>query len=97
MKKYYKQIWLTIVGILCITMTIRCFTLETLYSLPRNNYEQVTYAGTQHVSALQELTRLGLLAFFVGSFIFLGSELSDKKSDKEKDVENPFDDDVELD
>lgn len=93
MKKYYKQIWLSIVGILCIIMTIRCFTLETLYSQLQTNYGQVSYEASLDVRALHELGRFGLLTFFVGSFIFLGSQLSDK----EEDIENPFDNDVELD
>lgn len=98
MKKYYKQIWLTIVGIICIGMTIRCFTLETLYSSLYNNYGESISEGIQHtivattsnVSASQELGRLGLLAFLVASFVFFVEQLSDKELDK--DDENPFDD-----
>lgn len=102
MKKYYKQIWLTFVGLICIGMTMRCFTLETLYSSLYNNYREFSIGEIQHataittsnVSVLQELSRLGTLTFLVASFIFFLDQLSDKKSDK--DDENPFDDNVEL-
>ena len=108
---HFKKIWFCIVGIICIGMSIRCFTFRESRYVPLKDYgkylwEENAYEGIQNataiaagnISALSEFEHFGFgSAFLVAGLAFLGGQLPKKNLSDQKDVENPFDDNVELD
>lgn len=113
MRKNLKKICFYFIGLICIGLSIRCFTFpkslngcKKLYGA--NEYEAVyhpnAYTGIQNavvdaadnISELKEFEKFGFgSAFLVTGLILLGSQLP-KEISEEKNIENPFDDNVEL-
>lgn len=108
--KNLQKIWLCVVGIICIGISIRCFTYETSRHVQLNDYgeyswDENAYEGIQHataitagnVSELKEFEKFGFgSVFLVTGLILLGGQLPKDQTKAEEIVENPFDDNAEL-
>ena len=83
---HFKKFWFCIVGIICIGVSIRCFTFKESHYVPIC------------IHALSKFEHFGFgSAFLVAGLAFLGGQLPKKNLSEQKDVDNPFDDNVELD